>query len=164
MWALVKDGSVSEYIETPRQIKDDSGVTHPQQIFERWSDAELIAVGVYPVVVSRAAVDPIYQTQGDDVVTINADNVTITAAANNMDLAVVKANQLANVRARAGDLLAQTDWYIVRKAETSVAVPVDVTGARALVRNTCNDAETAINDAADGAAISAAVAAINWPD
>jgi ABC-type proline/glycine betaine transport system ATPase subunit len=56
----------------------------------------------------------------------------------------LKSQNIAQVKQTAGSLLAQTDWYIVRKAETNVAVPADVTTYRAAVRTEANRLETVI--------------------
>jgi len=45
----------------------------------------------------------------------------------------------------AATLLAPTDWYVTRKAETDAAVPSAVSTYRAAVRATCGTRETEIN-------------------
>jgi hypothetical protein len=47
----------------------------------------------------------------------------------------------AQVKATAGSLLSQTDWYITRQAETGVAVPQSVLDRRSLIRYMSNDKE-----------------------
>lgn len=44
----------------------------------------------------------------------------------------------------AGQLLNSTDWYVVRKSETDVAIPSNVATYRAAVRTVCNTRETEI--------------------
>ena len=44
----------------------------------------------------------------------------------------------------AASLLAQTDWYVVRKSETDVAIPTNVATYRASVRTVCGTRETEI--------------------
>ena len=61
----------------------------------------------------------------------------------------LKSNAIATVKAQAGGLLAPTDWYVVRKAETTVAIPESVAYFRAAVRNASGDIEAAITAAAD---------------
>lgn len=43
----------------------------------------------------------------------------------------LKSNFIAQVKDTAGKLLAQTDWYVIRKAERNVDVPADVVTKRA---------------------------------
>ena len=47
----------------------------------------------------------------------------------------------AQVKATAGSLLSQTDWYITRQAETGVAAPQSVLDRRSLIRYMSNDKE-----------------------
>jgi protoporphyrinogen oxidase len=48
--------------------------------------------------------------------------------------AEIAANAQAELNATSQAYLASTDWYITRHAETGVAVPADVTTARAAAR------------------------------
>ena len=52
----------------------------------------------------------------------------------------------------AGSLLAKYDWYVVRKAEKSTAIPTAITTYRDGVRTACNTRETEIDNCADTAA------------
>ena len=53
----------------------------------------------------------------------------------------------------AGSLLAKYDWYVVRKAEKSTAIPTAITTYRDGVRTACNTRETEIDNCADTAAL-----------
>ncbi len=50
-------------------------------------------------------------------------------------------------------MLAKYDWYVVRKAEKSTAIPTAITTYRDGVRTACNTRETEINACADTAAL-----------
>jgi hypothetical protein len=47
----------------------------------------------------------------------------------------------AQVKATAGSLLSQSDWYITRASETGLAAPQSVLGRRSLIRVMSNDKE-----------------------
>lgn len=49
---------------------------------------------------------------------------------NPKDLDQLKADWIAQTKAAANSLLAQTDWMVIRKAERDIAIPVDVIAAR----------------------------------
>ena len=49
--------------------------------------------------------------------------------------------------------MAETDWYIVRKADADTAVPSAITNHRAAVRTKCAQMETAVTNASNTAAI-----------
>jgi hypothetical protein len=56
----------------------------------------------------------------------------------------LKSNMIAQVKHTAGTLLAQTDWYVTRKSEKAVDIPVDVEAKRDAVRTECDRLEAAI--------------------
>ncbi len=53
----------------------------------------------------------------------------------------------------AGSLLAKYDWYVVRKAEKSTAIPTAISTYRDGVRTACNTRETEIDNCTDTAAL-----------
>ncbi len=53
----------------------------------------------------------------------------------------------------ANNLLAKYDWYVVRKAEKSTAIPTAITTYRDAIRTACNTRETEIDNCADTAAL-----------
>ena len=90
----------------------------------------------------------------------------------------LKTKWVAQTKRTAKDKLAVHDWYIVRNAEKSTAIPSSITTYRDAVRTKCAEIETALNGAANLTAFMAlfedtrdsndkvtAVAKINdWPD
>ena len=65
----------------------------------------------------------------------------------------VKSVLKAQEKATAGSLLARYDWYVVRKAETSKAIPTIIKTYRTSVRTACLTRETEIDNCADTAAL-----------
>ena len=65
----------------------------------------------------------------------------------------VKSQLKAQEKATAGSLLAKYDWYVVRKAEKSTAIPTAITTYRDAVRTACNTRETEITNCKDTAAL-----------
>ena len=58
------------------------------------------------------------------------------------------------VKAQAKDLLSSSDWYIIRKAEDAGStIPSNIATYRAAIRTKSNEMETAIDGAADAAAM-----------
>ena len=58
------------------------------------------------------------------------------------------------IKAQAKNLLSSSDWYIIRKAEDAGStIPTDIATYRAAVRTRSNEMETAIDGAADAAAM-----------
>ena len=80
--------------------------------------------------------DPLLDENGDQIVTLGVKSV-------------LKAQE----KARAGSLLARYDWYVIRKAETSKAIPTAIKTYRTAVRTACATRETEIDNCADTAAL-----------
>ena len=80
--------------------------------------------------------DPVLDENGDQVVTLG-----------------VKSRLKAQEKANAASLLIKYDWYVVRKAEKSTAIPTAITTYRDGVRTACNTRETEIDACADTAAL-----------
>ena len=80
--------------------------------------------------------DPLLDENGDQVVTLGVKSV-------------LKAQE----KATAGSLLAKYDWYVIRKSETSKAIPTTIKTYRTAVRTACLTRETEIDNCADTAAL-----------
>ena len=80
--------------------------------------------------------DPLLDENGDQVVTLGVKSV-------------LKARE----KTIAGSLLAKYDWYVIRKAETSKAIPTTIKTYRTAVRTACLTRETEIDNCADTAAL-----------
>ena len=69
------------------------------------------------------------------------------------DLAELKTSWVEQQKVEAGFLLAKYDWYVVRKAEKTTAIPSNVSTYRDAVRTACTAREGEINGAANVAAL-----------
>ena len=65
----------------------------------------------------------------------------------------VKSILKAQEKATAGSLLSKYDWYVVRKAEKSTAIPTAITTYRDSVRTACDTREKEIDACSDTAAL-----------
>ena len=65
----------------------------------------------------------------------------------------VKSTLKAQEKDTAGSLLAKYDWYVVRKAEKSTAIPTAITTYRDAVRTACDTREKEIDACSDTAAL-----------
>ena len=65
----------------------------------------------------------------------------------------LKSNMISQVKRTANTMLAQTDWYVIRKAEREVAIPVDVVAERDHVVTESERLEVAIAACANVAAL-----------
>ena len=75
----------------------------------------------------------------------------------------LKSQWIAQTKATAGSLLAQSDWMVIRKAERAVDVPAETQTYRAAIITEADRLEAAIAACADVEALIAVVGSQNWP-
>ena len=177
MWALVEDGSITKLINNPKAMVIDN-IQYSRNIFSfRWSNEEREAIGIYEVVFNNTnKKDEEYYTNTNQsfafaggVVTASYGSATAKPHADTLftaqdevdgkgtegEVAVegLKTKKIRTIKKQAAGILAETDWYIVRKADANTAVPSAITNHRAAVRTKCAEMETAITNASNTPAI-----------
>ena len=75
-------------------------------------------------------------TDPDNPVMVDTDEQVITKG--------LKSNMIAQVKDTAGKLLATTDWYVTRKAEKGIDIPLKEVEKRNAIRTECDRLETDI--------------------
>ena len=75
-------------------------------------------------------------TDPDNPVMVDSDERLVTKG--------LKSNMIAQVKDTAGKLLAQTDWYVTRKAEKGIDIPLKELEKRNAIRTECDRLETEI--------------------
>ena len=176
MFALVEDGSITKYYSGNRGITIGDN-QYPKAIFTLWTKDEREAIGIYEVVWdnSKKKSEEYYTNTnvsyafGNGKVTASYGDATAKAHADTLFTAEdednglgtegevkvegLKTKKIRNIKIQAAGILAETDWYIVRKADADTAIPSAITNHRAAVRTKCAQMETAITNAANTAAI-----------
>ena len=192
MWGLVESGSITKIINNPRAMVIGD-VRHSRNIFSfRWSNEEREAIGIYEVVFNNTnKKDEAYYTNtnqsfafADGVVTASFGSATAKAHADTTytnqdntdglipsgksvgDVKVegLKTIRIKNIKSQAAGILAETDWYIVRKADADTAIPSAITNHRAAVRTKCAAMETLVTNASNTAAIETLYTPVNTAD
>ena len=121
------------------QEKKDLGITEiadPKVYDSRFYWGNGIAKAIDDVNEVDENNDPVLDENGNQVVTLGVKSV-------------LKAQE----KVTAGSLLAKYDWYVVRKAEKSTAIPTAITTYRDAVRTACNTRETEIDNCKDTTAL-----------
>jgi len=176
MFALVESGSITKYFSGNRGIIIGDN-QYPKAIFTLWSKAEREAIGIYEVEMdtSKRKDETWYINTnvtyafGGGKVTGSYGDATAKAHADTLYTAQdetdgkgtegevatrgLKYNLIQNIKRQAAEMLQDTDWYVVRKADAGTAVPSAITTHRAAVRTKCAQMETAITNAADTPAL-----------
>lgn len=146
---------------------DEDGVTHPAN-WHTYSAERKAELGITEIVQQPAPDSRLYNWSYND-------DGTVTSTAKSLDdvnevddngdpimedgvqvvTKGVKSNLIAEVKAQQGALLAQTDWAVIRNADTGDAIPANIATYRAAIRSKATEMETAIADAADTDAVAA---------
>jgi hypothetical protein len=158
MWALLNsdEDTIVEIINNPKPMTID-GIQHPRGIFKLWTVAERKAVGIVPITTTGSHLNVEYYIEDNESYAIAEDKAsvvrTIGVKAADKVLATVKSKQISNAKGRCNGILKNTDWYVVRKAETSTAIPAKITALRTAARTVYAAAKSAINGAANVGAL-----------
>ena len=189
MHALVQDGSIIKYFSGLKGVTIGE-IQYPQNIFTLWTDADKAAIGLYEVIQNNAKKkDEEYYINTDQTFTYDADAGTVTATYGDatakahadtlytaqdesdgkgtegeVKVEGLKTVKIRNIKARATEILAGTDWYIIRKADAGTAVPSAITTHRAAVRTKAAAQETQITNASDTPAIETLYTYVNTAD
>jgi len=164
-------------IREGRAWRNADGIQHPTS-WGRWSDAEKIAAGLVFVEPPASFDNRFFWDANtpkalDDVNAVDEDGNAILDENGNQVVTLGLKSQWKNtIKQQAGGLLAPTDWYVTRNAETGDAIPSSVSQYRVAVRTASGNIEAAIDAAADHTAFMAlfdapenGVAPIaNWPE
>jgi hypothetical protein len=79
----------------------------------------------------------------------SANDPKLDADGNQMITRGLKYNAIQKVKTQQAGYLAQTDWYIIRKADAGTAIPSNIQTWRNAIRSDATAIETAITNAAD---------------
>jgi len=117
-----------------------------------WNGAESIVFANNAVTASYAPATG-KDVADKDAVDSDGNNV-LDDDGNQVIIAGLKTVFKNQVKAQAKNLLSSSDWYIIRKAEDAGStIPSNIATYRAAIRTKSNDMETAIDGAADAAAM-----------
>ena len=148
-------------IRTPKEITIN-GVTHPRQIFRKWSKAQLAELGITPARVEN--VDQKYYDTGAESMTLVDGETVISYATTPKSVDMLKTTMKADVKAIAAGKLAGSDWMTHREAAGGTAMPVDWKNYRVAVRAESNEKEGEIDGLADLEEIKVYSINSGWPE
>ena len=170
MYAVVENNNITQFINYPKSIVI-ADVRYPAKIFTMWSQAEKEAIGIYEIITdSTNYKDPAYYNNTNEQYTFANGQVTKswgTATAKRLEdenavdedgnpiledgVQVInyglKTEKKKIVKQQASNLLAPTDWYVVKATEVAdYDIPANILSFRADVRTKSNEMETMINN------------------
>ena len=135
MIAIDLNGTIKTFSKLPKVWSDANG-THLNI-----TDGE--AFGFYPVVM------PTLDSRIEELSPIYFSNKTFTYDVIEVpikeSLSELKEVKIAELKLMVGRKLSETDWYIIREADTGVATPQDIKDARVALRTQSDTIEAEIN-------------------
>jgi len=166
MHALVQDNNIIQIITNPKALVIGD-VRYPAKIFQLWSKSEKEAIGIYEIVIDRTNYkDQEYYNNTNSSFTFADGQVTEswgTATPKQLEdrnatdkdgveldpvivIEGLKTQKKKIVKRQASNLLAPTDWYIIKATEVAdYNVPSNITTFRTNVRAKSNEMETQID-------------------
>jgi hypothetical protein len=175
MWARIESNKIVEYYDRKQSIVLNN-VRYSSQIFTIWTDAQRKDLGILPVVISGSHLDTNYYIEKNhsDAIAGDGNSVIRTIGVKAADRKLenedavdedgnklkdkdgnqvinygLKHNAIQKVKKQQAGFLAQTDWYIIRKADAGTAIPSNIQTWRNAIRSDATAIETAITNAAD---------------
>jgi len=106
-------------IKTPRALTVD-GIQHPSNIFRAWTKPELLAIGIAPARVETP--DSRYYNTGAESYTFTDGEWVNSYATTEKDVADLKKDLIAKIKAHVGSLLSSSDWRVIREADGGTAM------------------------------------------
>jgi len=145
----------SKTIREHKSWVDDNGITHPRN-WHIWSPSDKAAAGLTEVIPDSPPDSRLYNWSMDGDGKITSTAKALADAGSGDDLVKgVKSSLKDEVKSQQGSLLAQTDWAVVRKSEKTTAIPSAISTWRDAIRAKATAMESAIDGAADTAAVAA---------
>ena len=130
-------------------VYDNTNLKNPRYY---WNGAESMVFANNAVTASYAPATG-KDVEDKNAVDENGANV-LDEDGNQMIIEGLKTIFKREIKAQAKGLLSSSDWYVIRKAEDAGStIPADIATYRAAVRTRSNEMETAIDGAADAAAM-----------
>jgi hypothetical protein len=168
MYALVQNNKIENFFNYPKSF-ELNGNKYSAQIFYLWSNEEKNAIGIYEVTYEHSNkkdesyyinTNEQFKFENNKVISyfgtatpkaledINATDENgqpVLQEGKQVVIKGLKSEKISISKQQTAGLLANTDWYVTRKADTGTAIPQEIQDFRTNVRAVSNQQETQIN-------------------
>ena len=137
-------------IKPGRGWKDVNGVRHPKN-WNIWSNDYKTSMNIEEITLDAKPDGRFHKwiDNGIDGISNITDKPLDDITKDGRTVKGIRSEYIQKVKEQQGSLLAQTDWAIIRKADSDVAVPTKIATWRAAIRTKATAMEKAITDASD---------------
>ena len=155
MASIFKHEPTGQTLRVGKGWKDENSIQHPPNWYI-WSAEDKAAAGVTEIVLESPPDSRLYTWSQNRDGTINKTAKDLDDSGSGDTLVLgVKSNLKETVNGQQGSLLGQTDWYIIRKADKGTAIPSNIQTWRDAIRTKGDAMKSAIDGAANTAAVEA---------
>ena len=168
MYALVQNNKIEKFFNYPKSF-ELNGNKYSSQIFQVWSKEAKEEIGIYEVEYDHInKKDESYYINTneqfkfennkvisyfgtatpkalEDVDATDEDGEPVLQDGIQVVIKGLKSQKISISKQQTAGLLANTDWYVTRKADTGTAIPQEIQDFRINVRAVSNQQETQIN-------------------
>jgi hypothetical protein len=168
MHALVQNNKIEKFFNYPKSF-ELNGNKYSSKIFSLWSNEEKNAIGIYEVEYDHSnKKDESYYINTneqfkfennkvisyfgtatpkalEDVNAVDQNGQPVLQDGKQLVTKGLKSQKISISKQQTAGLLANTDWYVTRKADTGTAIPQAIQDFRTNVRAVSNQQETQIN-------------------
>ena len=143
MKAVNNAGIITFYQSVPNSFRSSTGL---HLNVKGWSNQDMKDNGLFDVIIDDSYderihdLGEIYWDTGATVFRKDKSNKTFDKSVSEL-----KEQSINNFKARIGNELAKTDWYIIREADNGADVPADIVDARVALRELSDTVESEIN-------------------
>jgi len=144
MKAVNNNGVITFYSSLPEKFRSSTGV---HLNVKNWSDEQMESHGLFDVVIDES-----YDSRIHDLGEIYWDVANtvfrkdIVAKTWEKTLEELKIQRINNYKNHIGNQLSKTDWYVIRQADNSEAIPTEIVDERQALRDLTVQVETEINE------------------
>ena len=135
MKAILVNGEIKTFSRVPKSWTDENGLH--------------LIVGDGSQYGFKDVVIPTYDSRIQELDNLHLDGDVYTYDVKDISfsetLAELKANRIDELKSTASSKLSQTDWYIIREADSGEATPDSIRGERAAIRTKSDSIEAEIN-------------------
>ena len=135
MKAILVNGEIKTFGSVPKSWSDENGLHLNIKDGSKYGFKDLI----YPTFDSRIEELSNLHLDGD-IYTYDVIDKPIKET-----LAKLKEQKISQLKIRVGDMLSETDWYIIRESDSGEATPADIRGERTALRTKSDSIEAEIN-------------------
>jgi hypothetical protein len=135
MVAILVNGEIKTFSQVPKSWSDENGLH--------------LNIGDGASLGFKEVVKPTYDSRIEELDNLHLDGDVYTYDVIDkkieQTLAELKEQKIVLLKAIVGDKLSQTDWYIIREADSGEATPANIRGDRAALRTQSDELEAEIN-------------------